>query len=62
MKNPQDRLTDEQILQAVRDVEEQRFGRVIIKIRNGTACFMEKQPTEHVKPAPQERPNERYPI
>lgn len=58
------RLTDEQILEAVRDVEAQRFGRVIIKIRNGVACFMEKQPTEQVKPEParEERPNERYPI
>ncbi len=44
------RLSDQQILQAVRDLEEQEFGRIIIKIRHGVACFMEKQPTEQVKP------------
>ena len=51
MKNAQGgRLSNAQILQAVRDVEAKRFGSVIIKIRNGIACFMEKLVTEQVKP------------
>ena len=50
MKNRPIRLSDEQILQAVRDVELEEFGRVEIKIRHGSACFIEKQITEQVKP------------